>query len=112
MHICLAFSPVGGDFRTRLRMFPSLINCCTIDWFTEWPDDALKSVAMHFLGEVKMEESEREAVVETCVDMQMRVTNMATLYLEELRGYYYVTPTSYLELIKTFKKLIGRKEKK
>ena len=28
LHICLAFSPVGGDFRTRLRMFPSLINFC------------------------------------------------------------------------------------
>ena len=19
------------------RMFPSLVNCCTLDWFTEWP---------------------------------------------------------------------------
>ena len=26
------------------RMFPSLVNCCTIDWFTEWPHDALEKV--------------------------------------------------------------------
>lgn len=26
-------------------MFPSLVNCCTIDWFTKWPNDALLSVA-------------------------------------------------------------------
>jgi hypothetical protein len=32
LHICLAMSPVGDLFRNRCRKFPSLINCCTIDW--------------------------------------------------------------------------------
>lgn len=32
LHVVLAFSPVGSAFRNRLRMFPSLVNCCTIDW--------------------------------------------------------------------------------
>lgn len=30
-------------------MFPSLVNCCTIDWFSEWPQEALLSVAMNSL---------------------------------------------------------------
>lgn len=34
LHIIIAFSPIGNAFRNRLRQFPSLINCCTIDWFT------------------------------------------------------------------------------
>ena len=33
LHVALAMSPIGDAFRNRLRMFPSLINCCTIDWF-------------------------------------------------------------------------------
>ena len=33
MHIIIAFSPIGDAFRNRMRQFPSLINCCTIDWF-------------------------------------------------------------------------------
>lgn len=37
-------SPIGEAFATRLRMFPSLINCSTIDWFTEWPEEALIGV--------------------------------------------------------------------
>merc|ERR1719272_440322 len=44
LHVVLAFSPVGDAFRTRLRFFPSLVNCCTIDWFAEWPAEALYSV--------------------------------------------------------------------
>ena len=45
-------SPIGEVFRARLRMFPSLVNCCTIDWFSAWPDEALRSVASTFLGEI------------------------------------------------------------
>jgi len=38
IHIIMAMSPLNNSFSTRLRMFPSLINYSTIDWFTEWPD--------------------------------------------------------------------------
>lgn len=33
MHLILAFSPLGSNLRESVRYFPSLINCCTIDWF-------------------------------------------------------------------------------
>ena len=32
LHLVLSFSPVGDAFRERLRKFPSLVNCTTIDW--------------------------------------------------------------------------------
>lgn len=32
MHIVLCMSPIGDQLRNRLREFPSLVNCCTIDW--------------------------------------------------------------------------------
>ena len=35
----------------RLRQFPSLVNCSTIDWFTEWPAEALESVGLSALVE-------------------------------------------------------------
>ena len=44
LHVVLAFSPIGGAFRDRLRKYPSLINCCTINWFTSWPKDSLMEV--------------------------------------------------------------------
>jgi dynein heavy chain len=52
LHMALCFSPVGDAFRVRARMFPGLINCTSIDWFHEWPEDALVGVAQRFLAEV------------------------------------------------------------
>lgn len=46
LHIVLTFSPVGEKLRNRCRQFPSIINCCTIDWFDRWPNEALYSVAI------------------------------------------------------------------
>jgi len=72
LHVVLAMSPIGEDFRRRLRMFPSLVNCCTIDWFLPWPKEALQSVASHFLHDIEL--PNREGIVNICVDMQERVS--------------------------------------
>ena len=48
LHIVLAFSPIGDAFRSRLRKFPSIINCSTIDWFFAWPTDALEALRANF----------------------------------------------------------------
>ena len=54
LHIIICMSPVGEAFRRRILMYPSLIGNCTIDWFSEWPADALKEVALHILDSVSL----------------------------------------------------------
>ena len=44
-------------------MFPSLVNCTTIDWFTEWPHDALEKVASKFLEDMDMDDEVRIVMV-------------------------------------------------
>ncbi|XP_053350493.1 dynein axonemal heavy chain 3 [Clarias gariepinus] len=106
LHIVLAMSPIGDTFRNRLRMFPSLINCCTIDWFQAWPTDALEMVANKFLEDVELDFSIRREVVEMCKMFQESVERLSEQYYSQLRRHNYVTPTSYLELILTFKTLL------
>ena len=49
--VVLCFSPVGATLRVRSRKFPALTNCTSIDWFHEWPEEALMSVSERFLSE-------------------------------------------------------------
>lgn len=48
-HMVLIFSPASPHFRARLRQFPSLVDCTTIDWFHEWPQEALQAVGQYVL---------------------------------------------------------------
>uniref|UniRef100_A0A8P0TGT1 Dynein axonemal heavy chain 3 n=1 Tax=Canis lupus familiaris TaxID=9615 RepID=A0A8P0TGT1_CANLF len=109
LHIVLAMSPIGDAFRNRLRMFPSLINCCTIDWFQSWPTDALELVANKFLEDVELDDNIRIEVISMCKYFQESVKDMSLDYYNTLRRHNYVTPTSYLELILTFKTLLNTK---
>jgi dynein heavy chain len=47
-HIVLSMSPVGDLLRIRCRNFPSLVNCCSLDWFDNWPEEALKTVSQQY----------------------------------------------------------------
>ncbi|KAJ3389327.1 Dynein heavy chain 7, axonemal [Entophlyctis sp. JEL0112] len=109
LHVVLCMSPVGEAFRNRLRKFPSLVNCCTIDWFRDWPEDALEIVAVKFLSDVAIDDSIRGSVVFMCKYFHESVRSLSATFLKQLRRHNYVTPTSYLELIKTFKSLLSLK---
>lgn len=47
--VALCFSPVGNKLRVRSRRFPAIVSCSAIDWFQEWPQEALESVSLRFL---------------------------------------------------------------
>jgi dynein heavy chain len=109
LHVVLCMSPMGESFRTRLRMFPSLVNCCTIDWYAEWPSDALENVATTQLKDSDLKLPNIPAIVRVFQAIHQSVARNSTMYREQLRRYNYVTPTSFLELITMFKTLLNLK---
>ena len=107
LHLVVCMSPVGDTFRARLRMYPSLINCSTIDWFSEWPGEALQSVAAQKFEHTDFSTDEiKHGVVEMCQYIHQSVATMSKRYWDEVQRENHVTPTSYLELLSTYNALI------
>jgi dynein heavy chain len=74
LHLVLAFSPMGNTFRTRLINFPSLVTCCPIDWFTEWPAEALRGVANEVFADVEFTDLiVSDGIVSLCRDIHLGV---------------------------------------
>lgn len=44
--------------RNRIRQYPGFVNCTTIDWFSEWPHDALLEVAEKYLEDMNLNSDE------------------------------------------------------
>jgi dynein heavy chain, axonemal len=113
LHIVLAMSPVGDALRVRCRNFPSLINCCTIDWFMPWPTDALLSVAQQFLMDRDLGASKEvnAAVCEMCGDLHTSVERVSERFYAELQRRVYTTPKSYLDLINLYTRMLDERVK-
>lgn len=106
----LCFSPVGSTLRIRARKFPAIVNCAQIDWFHEWPGNALESVSKRFLAEVEeLPELILDSVSVFMAYVHETVNEMSQVYFQNEKRYNYTTPKSFLELIFLFKKLLIEK---
>ncbi|XP_078741509.1 dynein axonemal heavy chain 2-like [Lampetra fluviatilis] len=134
-------SPVGDSFRNRIRQYPALVNCTTIDWFWEWPREALLEVAERCLqgaapsgttgttaadgtsggtgtttadgtADGTSDSPELQAkVAQMFVTMHRSVADSSRRMLVELQRHNYVTPTNYLELVGGYKRLLAEKRR-
>ncbi|XP_070067151.1 dynein beta chain, ciliary [Drosophila virilis] len=110
LKVVLCFSPVGATLRVRSRKFPALVNCTTIDWFHEWPQQALESVSMRFLSEITVLPIElAPPVAKFMAYVHKTVNDISELYLANAKRYNYTTPKSFLELISLYSKLLYEK---
>lgn len=112
LKVVLCFSPVGATLRVRARKFPALVNCTTIDWFHEWPREALESVSYSFLSEFKVLPAHLAVPISNFMaDVHQSVNDISQVYLQNDKRYNYTTPKSFLELIALYTKLLGAKVK-
>lgn len=110
LHIILCFSPIGNTLRSQLRLFPSLTNCCTIDWFDAWPDDALEMVASKHIVDVELPDELRAPILTTCRYFHASAHEANDRYCRETGSRTYVTSASYLELVRCFVNLFDEKK--
>ncbi|KAK7475395.1 hypothetical protein BaRGS_00033345, partial [Batillaria attramentaria] len=92
------------------RKFPAVTNCSSIDWFHEWPEEALISVSARFLEDVELLSPEmRESVALFMANVHKSVNEISHQFLVNERRYNYTTPKSFLEQITLYQNLLKKK---
>ena len=111
LHIVMCMSPIGESLRIRCRQFPALVDCCTIDWYNAWPDEALYAVALSLVKEIN--DIDQDEVVPICklfqsfhIDSLQTAADFARLTNRKI----YITPKTMLDLVSVFDSLVTSKK--
>ena len=102
-------SPVGDQLRERCRSFPSLVNCCTLDWFDSWPTLALEAVAKQFLVGNKLMAGDND-FHKLFPIIHNSVIELSDLYFIEEKRNVYLTPKTFLDNLSHFKQVLMEKQ--
>eukprot|EP00884_Botryococcus_braunii_P014224 jgi/Botrbrau1/22802/Bobra.0132s0127.1 len=110
LRVILCISPSTSSLRSHARLYPSLMACMSVDWFLDWPEEALYDVGMKDL--------------ETCASVpphlisllcQVFVKGHASaqqancLHNKSRHGKALISPVRYLDTLKHFRELLIEK---
>jgi dynein heavy chain, axonemal len=113
LHLVIAMSPAQKLFRVRLRQFPALVSCTSIDWYYAWPNEALKEVGLRHLRDSR-DEAESDALLETISDLFVYLHDTTNQKAEQMREqihrHTYVTPSSFIDLVRGFRTMLQSKK--
>ena len=102
-------SPAGEAFCNRIRMYPSFVDCTTIDWFSERPTGALLEAADKYLDSPQVfgdeEDKLKPALAQMVLLTHRSVFTTSQRMYDEMKRQNYVTPTNYLELVADHREL-------
>ncbi|KAF0978551.1 hypothetical protein FDP41_002371 [Naegleria fowleri] len=141
LHVVSCMSPIGKLFKQRIRMYPAFIKYSTLDWYSDWPESALRQVANSFLAEIpsldqlviqNKEESldgkrpsspslnkpqleQQKALLDAISEVLFKVHFHAKSTSEKMKietqRQFYVTPSHYLSFVTDFCNLLEEKRR-
>ncbi|XP_067124238.1 dynein axonemal heavy chain 1-like [Centruroides vittatus] len=101
-------------FQNRLRQFPALIKCCAMDWFLEWPPEALKEIASSIIydnPDIIENQNLIPNLIEVCSNLHQTCNHFSHKYFRKMLYTVYITPNKYIMFLKTFIHLLNNKRK-
>lgn len=112
LHVVVCMSPANKFYREILINYPSLINSCTIDYFSQWPDDALVSIAQRFLSAedfTLLTDAQKESSGKMFREFHYSTMAMADALFAQRHKQIYIPPVTYIETINVFMATLKKK---
>lgn len=118
LHVVFTMNPPENGLASRAATSPALFNRCVLDWFGDWPDQALYQVGVEFTQTLDLElpsyqpplnfpiayrqlvtpPVHRTAVVNALVHVHQSLHEVNRRLSRRQGRYNYVTPRHYLDL--------------
>ncbi|MCQ2815661.1 MAG: AAA family ATPase [archaeon] len=117
LHVVFTMNPLSPDFSNRAASSPALYNRCVINWFGDWPKDALFQVANKLTEHVEFapenfskpglsdNEEMRGYLVESITEYHMVIKELNDKLSKNAKKFNYITPRDFLDFIKHLEKL-------
>eukprot|EP01053_Blabericola_migrator_P008291 Blabericola_migrator_1__8290@NODE_42_length_17171_cov_64_374065_g38_i0_p1_GENE_NODE_42_length_17171_cov_64_374065_g38_i0NODE_42_length_17171_cov_64_374065_g38_i0_p1_ORF_typecomplete_len4774_score977_70AAA_6/PF12774_7/1_1e148AAA_6/PF12774_7/8_3e02AAA_6/PF12774_7/17DHC_N2/PF08393_13/2_5e03DHC_N2/PF08393_13/7_2e118AAA_8/PF12780_7/1_4e03AAA_8/PF12780_7/1_4e03AAA_8/PF12780_7/27AAA_8/PF12780_7/8_4e92DHC_N1/PF08385_12/1_5e89DHC_N1/PF08385_12/65DHC_N1/PF08385_12/1_8e03DHC_N1/PF08385_12/2_2e02DHC_N1/PF08 len=113
LHIIFTMNPANPDFYNRQATSPALFNRCVIDWFGDWPEEALIHVAKEFTDVFDVpslaftpqaqsfpEDERRDFLARSVVGCHQAVDQLNQWLAKQGKRRNFVAPRDFLDFIK------------
>ncbi|XP_067132954.1 dynein axonemal heavy chain 2-like [Centruroides vittatus] len=114
LHLIICMNPASNKFRQRIRNYPSLVNYCSINWFSDWPHDTLLTVATKYLSNVPLNnpvEEIQQKIVHLFPLIHDSVIQESKKIEKVFKFTIYTTPGNYMQMLSTFISLQSQKNR-
>jgi dynein heavy chain len=95
LHVIMCMDPHDPSFRRRVRDFPGIVSCCTVDWYDPWSRSALHAVATRVVAGHANEHD----VGRACAEVHENAVKMASEYCTQLERNVCITPQTYVNFL-------------
>ncbi|KNC53150.1 axonemal dynein heavy chain [Thecamonas trahens ATCC 50062] len=106
LHLVITLSPTTTSFSSRIRRFPALASCCTVDVYHPLQPSALRTTAEVMLADVgSLPRDDVEPIIRAMLAFHESATELAPSFATATRRQYHVSSVTFRELVGLFGKL-------
>ncbi|KAH0539600.1 hypothetical protein KQX54_006018 [Cotesia glomerata] len=111
LHFILYYSITDQNLRQQLKSFPNLLNCCFVDCFMPWPQDAFVQWGHAFIEDLKIDGSVKEKIITASKHLYDESKKISIKYRDELGRMTHVSPSGFIHMMKLYAKLMTEKQR-
>ncbi|KAK7080901.1 Dynein heavy chain 12, axonemal [Halocaridina rubra] len=104
VHVVIT-TPPTSSLTQIIMQYPALNTRVAVDYFKPWPQDALVKVGNHYLNEVPLRRTVKDAVIAAATVTHQRAREVSEKVRNSGSWCPAVTPASYLQLLEEFRGL-------
>ncbi|GIY61832.1 dynein heavy chain 2, axonemal, partial [Caerostris darwini] len=114
LHIIFCFNYISPLYKKCFLKYPALYKRCSLDWFDEWPYEALQFTAHKFLKDIDLKPT-NEQRLDVCCNILAYMQINALKYSKNeanIHGICFETSSTFVKLVTTFKRVLTNKQTK